>query len=119
METVRRLTPSVRSVARYERSLEVLREIANCGITAKTGFMLGLGETHDEILETMDDILLTGCQRLTLGQYLQPTAEHLPVKAYITPEKFAEYKRIALEKGFKHVVSGPLVRSSYHAAEGV
>ena len=119
METVRRLTPSVRSVARYERSLEVLREIANCGITAKTGFMLGLGETHDEILETMDDILSTGCQRLTLGQYLQPTAEHLPVKAYITPEKFAEYKRIALEKGFKHVVSGPLVRSSYHAAEGL
>ena len=119
METVRRLTPSVRSVARYERSLEVLREIANCGITAKTGFMLGLGETHDEILETMDDILSTGCQRLTLGQYLQPTAEHLPVKAYITPERFAEYKRIALEKGFKHVVSGPLVRSSYHAAEGV
>lgn len=119
METVRRLTPSVRSVARYERSLEVLREIANCGITAKTGFMLGLGETHDEILETMDDILSTGCQRLTLGQYLQPTAEHLPVKAYITPEKFAEYKQIALEKGFKHVVSGPLVRSSYHAAEGL
>ena len=119
METVRRLTPSVRSVARYERSLEVLREIANCGITAKTGFMLGLGETHEEILETMDDILLTGCQRLTLGQYLQPTAEHLPVKAYITPEMFTEYKRIALEKGFKHVVSGPLVRSSYHAAEGV
>lgn len=119
METVRRLTPSVRSVARYERSLEVLREIANCGVTAKTGFMLGLGETHDEILETMDDILSTGCQRLTLGQYLQPTAEHLPVKAYITPEKFAEYKRIALEKGFKHVVSGPLVRSSYHAAEGL
>lgn len=119
METVRRLTPSVRSVARYERSLEVLREIANCGITAKTGFMLGLGETHEEILETMDDILSTGCQRLTLGQYLQPTAEHLPVKAYITPEKFAAYKRIALEKGFKHVVSGPLVRSSYHAAEGL
>ncbi len=119
METVRRLTPSVRSVARYERSLDVLREIANCGITAKTGFMLGLGETHDEILETMDDILSTGCQRLTLGQYLQPTAEHLPVKTYITPEMFAEYKRIALEKGFKHVVSGPLVRSSYHAAEGV
>ena len=119
METVRRLTPSVRSVARYERSLDVLREIANCGITAKTGFMLGLGETHEEILETMDDILSTGCQRLTLGQYLQPTAEHLPVKAYITPEKFAEYKQIALDKGFKHVVSGPLVRSSYHAAEGV
>lgn len=117
METVRRLTPSVRSVARYDRSLEVLREIAGCGITAKTGFMLGLGETHEEILETMDDILATGCRRLTLGQYLQPTAHHLPVRAYITPEQFAEYKRIALEKGFRHVVSGPLVRSSYHAAE--
>ena len=117
METVRRLTPSVRSVARYDRSLEVLREIAGCGITAKTGFMLGLGETHEEILETMDDILATGCRRLTLGQYLQPTSHHLPVRAYITPEQFAEYKRIALEKGFRHVVSGPLVRSSYHAAE--
>lgn len=117
METVRWLTPSVRSVARYDRSLEVLREIAGCGITAKTGFMLGLGETHEEILETMDDILATGCRRLTLGQYLQPTAHHLPVRAYITPEQFAEYKRIALEKGFRHVVSGPLVRSSYHAAE--
>ncbi|MGP1492184.1 MAG: lipoyl synthase [Prevotella fusca] len=119
METVRRLTPSVRSVARYERSLDVLREITNCGVTAKTGFMLGLGETHEEILETMDDILATGCRRLTLGQYLQPTAHHLPVKAYITPEQFAEYKQIALDKGFKHVVSGPLVRSSYHAAEGI
>ena len=118
METVRRLTPAVRSVARYDRSLEVLHEITECGITAKTGFMLGLGETHEEILETMDDILKTGCKRLTLGQYLQPTAHHLPVSAYITPEQFAEYKRIALEKGFKHVVSGPLVRSSYHAAEG-
>lgn len=119
METVRCLTPSVRSVARYERSLDVLREITNCGVTAKTGFMLGLGETHEEILETMDDILATGCRRLTLGQYLQPTAHHLPVKTYITPEQFAEYKQIALEKGFKHVVSGPLVRSSYHAAEGI
>ena len=118
METVRRLTPSVRSVAHYDRSLEVLHEITECGITAKTGFMLGLGETYEEILETMDDILKTGCKRLTLGQYLQPTAHHLPVSAYITPEQFADYKRIALEKGFKHVVSGPLVRSSYHAAEG-
>lgn len=117
METVRRLTPTVRSVAKYDRSLEVLREIAKCGITAKTGFMLGLGETHEEILETMDDILETGCQRLTLGQYLQPTDKHLPVSAYITPEQFAEYKRIALAKGFRHVVSGPLVRSSYHASE--
>lgn len=117
METVRRLTPSVRSVAQYDRSLEVLAEIVRCGVEAKTGFMLGLGETHEEILETMDDILAAGCKRLTLGQYLQPTSKHLPVAAYITPKQFAEYKRIALEKGFKHVVSGPLVRSSYHAAE--
>lgn len=117
METVRRLTPSVRSVAKYDRSLAVLAEITHCGIEAKTGFMLGLGETREEILQTMDDILATGCRRLTLGQYLQPTAQHLPVEAYITPQEFNEYKKIALEKGFKHVVSGPLVRSSYHAAE--
>lgn len=118
METVRRLTPSVRSVARYERSLGVLSEIARCGIAAKTGFMVGLGETHEEVLELMDDILGTGCRRLTIGQYLQPTAAHLPVSAYITPQQFAEYKNIALAKGFEHVESGPLVRSSYHAAEG-
>ncbi|WP_081819332.1 lipoyl synthase [Prevotella sp. HUN102] len=117
METVRRLTPSVRSVAQYDRSLEVLAEIVRCGVQAKTGFMLGLGETHEEILQTMSDILATGCKRLTLGQYLQPTASHLPVAAYISPEKFAEYKQIGLAMGFKHVVSGPLVRSSYHAAE--
>lgn len=117
METVRRLTPSVRSVAQYDRSLEVLAEIARNGVQAKTGFMLGLGETHEEILETMDDILATGCKRLTLGQYLQPTSKHLPVAAYISPKLFEEYKKIGLSKGFKHVVSGPLVRSSYHAAE--
>ena len=117
METVRRLTPSVRSVAQYDRSLEVLAEIAHNGVQAKTGFMLGLGETHEEILETMDDILATGCKRLTLGQYLQPTSKHLPVAAYISPKQFEEYKKIGLAKGFKHVVSGPLVRSSYHAAE--
>ncbi len=117
METVRRLTPSVRSVAQYDRSLEVLAEIVRNGVQAKTGFMLGLGETHEEILETMDDILATGCKRLTLGQYLQPTSKHLPVAAYISPKQFEEYKKIGLAKGFKHVVSGPLVRSSYHAAE--
>ena len=79
--------------------------------------MLGLGETREEILATMDDILATGCKRLTLGQYLQPTAKHLPVVEYVTPEQFEEYKQIALAKGFKSVVSGPLVRSSYHSAE--
>lgn len=117
METVRRLTPSVRSMAQYDRSLGVLREIASCGIMAKTGFMLGLGETHDEILETMDDILATGCRRLTLGQYLQPTAAHLPVAAYLSPQQFSDYRQIALGKGFEHVASGPLVRSSYRAGE--
>lgn len=119
METVRRLTPTVRSVARYDRSLSVLAEIAACGIEAKTGFMLGLGETHGEVLQTMDDIRSTGCRRLTIGQYLQPTAAHLPVAAYIPPQQFADYRQIALDKGFKHVVSGPLVRSSYRAGEEV
>lgn len=119
METVRRLTPSVRSVAAYDRSLEVLREIGRCGIPAKTGFMLGLGESRQEVLQLMDDILATGCRRLTIGQYLQPTARHLPVQAYITPGEFAGYKRVALEKGFRHVESGPLVRSSYHAERGM
>lgn len=118
METVRRLTPSVRSVADYDCSLGVLREIVRCGISAKTGFMLGLGESRQEVLQLMDDILSTGCRRLTIGQYLQPTAHHLPVEAYITPQEFAEYKQVAMEKGFKHVESGPLVRSSYHAERG-
>ena len=117
METVRRLTPSVRSVACYDRSLEVLRIIAAQGMEAKTGFMVGLGESREEVETLMDDILATGCRRLTIGQYLQPTAAHLPVAAYIAPETFAEYKRTALAKGFSHVESGPLVRSSYHAEE--
>lgn len=118
IETVRRLTPSVRSVAEYDRSLEVLRIIANHGISAKTGFMVGLGETDAEIEQTMDDILATGCRRLTIGQYLQPTSRHLPVRAYIHPDKFREYRDIALARGFEHVESGPLVRSSYHAERG-
>ncbi len=115
METVRRLTPSVRSVARYDRSLHVLRTILRAGVEAKTGFMVGMGETHEEIEELMDDILSTGCSRLTIGQYLQPTAHHLSVARYVSPDEFAEFKRVALAKGFKHVESGPLVRSSYHA----
>lgn len=115
METVRRLTPSVRSVARYERSLDVLTAITQSGVMAKTGFMVGLGETIEEVEELMDDILATGCRRLTIGQYLQPTSRHLPVAEYITPEQFEKYKQTALNKGFKFVESGPLVRSSYHA----
>jgi len=87
------------------------------GITTKSGLMLGLGEQEEEILASMDDLRAVGVEVLTLGQYLRPTPEHLPIIEYVTPEKFAEYKTIGLEKGFQHVASGPLVRSSYHAAE--
>lgn len=117
METVRRLTPSVRSVATYEGSLAVLRYIASKGITTKTGIMLGLGESFEEVVTLFEDVVATGCQIITIGQYLRPTRAHLPVVAYITPSQFAEYREIALEKGFKYVESGPLVRSSYHAEE--
>jgi len=115
LETVKRLTPEVRSAARYDRSLSVLRQLAEAGIRAKSGLMLGLGETEDELLEAMDDLLRAGCSILTLGQYLQPTRKHLPVQAYIHPDDFFRYKEIGLRKGFTVVESGPLVRSSYHA----
>ena len=116
METVRRLTPSVRSVATYETSLKVLSLIANSGIPAKTGFMLGLGETHDEMLDAMDDVLAAGCRFLSIGQYLQPDKKNLPVQAYIHPDVFEKYKQIGLSKGFKHIESAPLVRSSYRSS---
>jgi len=115
LETVERLTPQVRSRARYHRSLEVIRMIAQSEVTSKSGIMLGLGETEEEILQTMDDMLKNGCEVLTLGQYLQPTMDHMPVDEYIHPDKFEEYRKIALGKGFKAVESSPLVRSSYHA----
>ncbi len=115
METVRRLTPQIRSAAKYEVSLKTLKRIADNGIFCKSGIMVGLGETQDEIYELMDDLLTVGCQSLTIGQYLQPSRRHNPVQEYIHPEVFNEYKHIALQKGFKTVVSGPLVRSSYHA----
>ena len=115
METVCRLTPVVRSVATYERSLQVLKQIANSPIPAKTGIMVGLGETIAEVEETMDDLLAVGCSILTIGQYLQPTHKHYPVQEYVTPQQFAAYKATALAKGFKMVESGPLVRSSYYA----
>ncbi len=121
LETVRRLTPSVRSRAQYDLSLTTLRHIAESGAVAKSSLMLGLGETDEEILQAMDDMLAVGCRFLTLGQYLQPSHKHLPVEAYIHPDKFAELKQLALQKGFKYVESGPLVRSSYmaeHAFEG-
>lgn len=115
METVRRITPNVRSAAKYETSLAVLRHIAGRGITAKTGIMVGLGETEAEVLELMDEVLSAGVSILTIGQYLQPSRKNIPVAEYIHPEQFEKYRLIALEKGFKHVESAPLVRSSYHA----
>lgn len=115
METVRRLTPLVRSVARYDNSLAVIRQIAESGVTAKSGIMVGLGETPDEVEETMDDLIANGCKILTVGQYLQPTRKHYPVHEYVTPEQFARYREIGEKKGFAKVESGPLVRSSYHA----
>jgi lipoic acid synthetase len=115
METVRRLTPVVRSVATYDRSLQVLKQIAESPIPAKTGIMVGLGETIEEVEEIMDDLLTVGCSILTIGQYLQPTRKHYPVQEYVTPQQFDSYRETALAKGFKMVESGPLVRSSYYA----
>mgnify|MGYP001947045303 FL=1 len=120
LETVERLTPLVRSRAKYWRSLAVLKkakQMVNGKVASKSGIMLGLGETHDEILKAMDDLLEHDVTVLTLGQYLRPTPRHLPVVDYIKPEYFDELKQIALDKGFRHVASGPLVRSSYHAAD--
>lgn len=119
LETVRRLTKEVRIQAKYDRSLEVLLRLKQGGMRTKSGVMLGLGETESEVIETMDDLRSVGVDILTLGQYLQPTLKHLPVKEFITPEKFAEYKELGLAKGFRYVESGPLVRSSYHAEKHI
>lgn len=115
IETVERLTPEVRRVAKYDTSLQTLARIHANGLPTKSGMMLGLGETEDEIFRTLDDLLEVGCEMVTIGQYLQPTSKHYEVKAYIHPDDFKRYEEIALQKGFKTVVSGPLVRSSYHA----
>jgi len=119
LETVRRLTPETRSRAQYDRSLHVLQYIAQKGIIAKSGIMVGLGETPEEVFALMDDLLNVGVSVLTIGQYLQPTKKHLPVKAYITPKQFEIYRKTGLEKGFRFVESSPLVRSSYHAEKHV
>ena len=119
METVERLTPLVRSRAKYRTSLRVLqraKELSQKTVT-KSGIMLGLGETEPEIFQTIDDLREAGCQVLTMGQYLRPTPNHLPVVEFITPQQFDLYGEIARKKGFEHVASGPLVRSSYHAAD--
>jgi lipoic acid synthetase len=119
METVERLTPVVRSRAKYRTSLQVLQRAKQLSpkTVTKSGIMLGLGETEPEIFQTMDDLREVGCQVLTMGQYLRPSPNHLPVVEYITPEQFELYGEIARKKGFEHVASGPLVRSSYHAAD--
>jgi len=119
METVRRLTPGIRSVATYDTSLKVIDQIAKSKLVSKSGIMLGLGETEEEILETMDDLRSVGCKVMTIGQYLQPTKDNVEVKEYVTPEKFKEYEEVGLKKGFRIVESGPLVRSSYHAEKHV
>lgn len=115
LETVRRLTKEVRIQAKYDRSLECLKRISASGLRTKSGIMLGLGETEDEIYEAMDDLVANGVHILTLGQYLQPTRKHHEVIEYIHPDKFALYKEIGMQKGFRVVESGPMVRSSYHA----
>jgi len=120
LETVRRLTPTVRSRATYDRSLSVLSKVKTkrgAAIYTKSGLMLGLGETEDELLVALADLRRAGCDILTLGQYLQPTLQHLPVVEFVSPEKFDAYGRRARELGFVHVASGPMVRSSYHADE--
>ncbi|HWV99188.1 MAG TPA: lipoyl synthase [Candidatus Acidoferrum sp.] len=120
LETVRRLTPSVRSRATYDRSLLVLRQVkekAGEAVYTKSGLMLGLGETEDELFTALEDLREAGCQLLTLGQYLQPTIRHLPVAEFVSPERFEGYGMRAREMGFIHVASGPMVRSSYHADE--
>lgn len=115
LETVERLTPVIRSVATYQRSLNILRHISLSGIRTKSGIMLGLGETHNDVLKTMDDLLGTGCSIMTIGQYLQPTQKQVPVKEYVSPERFEGYRHEGLKRGFKFVESSPFVRSSYHA----
>ena len=121
VETVKELQKAVRSKATYERSLSVLRycKQKDPTILTKTGFMVGLGETEEQISTLMDDVLATGCDILTIGQYLQPTAKHYPLARYATPGDFARYKQMALAKGFRHVASAPLARSSYKAREAL
>ncbi|MBQ5670438.1 MAG: lipoyl synthase [Tidjanibacter sp.] len=119
LETIRRITPLVRSKAQYDTSLRTLRRIAESGIPAKSGLMVGLGESHEEVLEALGDLREAGVEIVTLGQYLRPTAKHLAVEKYVTPEEFDQWKQEALAMGFKYVASAPLVRSSYLADQAV
>ena len=115
VETVKRLTPVIRTKAKYEKSLDVIRFISGKGKTAKSGFMVGLGEKEDEVIQTMTDLYDSGCKILTIGQYLKPGVGYMEVVEYIKPEKFEEYRVIAQHLGFSFVESSPLVRSSFHA----
>ena len=119
METVERMTRQVRIQAKYRRSLEVLKMLKEGGMRTKTGIMLGLGETKEEVIQSMEDLVAVGCDVLTLGQYLQPTKKHLPVQRFVHPDEFAELRQIGYELGFDYVESGPLVRSSYHSEKHV
>lgn len=115
LETVRRLTKEVRIQAKYDRSLELLYRLKKGGMRTKSGIMLGLGESHQEVIETLEDLRSVDVDIVTLGQYLQPTLKHLPIAEFVTPERFEEYRELGLKMGFRYVESGPLVRSSYHA----
>ncbi|HEY1039015.1 MAG TPA: lipoyl synthase [Bacteroidia bacterium] len=119
IETVKRLTPQVRIQAKYDRSMEVIKRIHDAGLKTKSGIMVGLGEEEEEVYEAMDDLRRSGCDVVTIGQYLQPTSKHLPVKEFVHPDKFKRFEIAGLEKGFRYVESGPLVRSSYHAEKHV
>jgi lipoic acid synthetase len=119
IETVKRLTPSVRIQAKYDRSLEVLKRVKEAGIRTKSGIMVGLGETEEEVLEALDDLRSVNCDVVTIGQYLQPTPKNLPVAEFVHPDQFERYRLAAIAKGFMYVESGPLVRSSYHAEKHV
>jgi len=119
IETVRRLTPQVRIQAKYERSLEVIERLHKAGVKTKSGIMVGLGETNDEIYDTITDLRQRGCDVLTIGQYLQPTNKHLKVQRFVHPDEFNVFKTFALKQGFRFVERGPLVRSSYHAEKHI
>ncbi len=119
LETVERLTPKIRSKAQYHRSIHVLKQISDSGIITKTGIMVGLGESDDEVYHTMDDSLKVGCNVFTIGQYLQPSEKNIEVQRFVHPEQFEEYKDQGLKKGFSFVESAPLVRSSYHAEKHI
>ncbi len=119
METVKRLTPAIRSRAKYDLSLKVIEYLSKSGVVSKSGIMVGIGETFDEVVETMNDLRKAGCKVFTIGQYLQPTSKHIAVEQYIHPDIFEKWKQIGIELGFYHVESSPLVRSSYHAEKHV